>query len=65
MARIIRAATTLVLIVSGAGGLLAVLAGFFLLPAPWGPRAFPLTLLAALAALLTTWALVPQQVLQL
>jgi O-antigen/teichoic acid export membrane protein len=40
-----------------------VLLGLWVLPAPWGQRAWPLTLLAATAALLSAWAAIPQQVL--
>src|SRR5262249_16065964 len=52
IARIVRTAVTVVLVVSSLTGLLAVLAGVWILPAPWGRGAWPLTLFAAVAALL-------------
>jgi enterobacterial common antigen flippase len=61
--RIARTAAAVALVASAAGGVLAVVAGLWLLPAPWGRGAWPLTLLAAAAALLSAWATIPQQIL--
>jgi antigen flippase len=63
IARIVRTATTVVIAVSTLTGLIAVLVGLWTLPAPWGRGAWPLTLLAATAALLSAWAMIPQQAL--
>ena len=61
--RVARTAMTVALAASLVGGVVAVIAGYWLLPAPWGRRAWPFTLLAAVAAAFTVWAAIPQQVL--
>jgi PST family polysaccharide transporter len=61
--RIARTATTVAVGASFVGGIIAVIAGYWLLPAPWGRSAWPFTLLAAAAALFTAWAAIPQQIL--
>ena len=61
--RIARTAMTVALAASLAGGVVAVIAGYWLLPAPWGRRAWPFTLLAAVAAVFTVWTSIPQQIL--
>src|SRR5512132_4130953 len=47
--RVARTAMTVALAASVAGGIVAVIAGTWLLPAPWGRRAWPFTILAAVA----------------
>jgi O-antigen/teichoic acid export membrane protein len=61
--RIARTATTVVVGASILGGIIAVIAGYWLLPEPWGRSAWPFTILAAAAALFTAWAAIPQQIL--
>ncbi len=61
--RIARTATTVVVGASILGGIIAVVAGYWLLPAPWGKSAWPFTILAAAAALFGAWAAIPQQIL--
>lgn len=61
--RIARTATTVAVGASIVGGIIAVVAGYWLLPAPWGRSAWPFTILAAAAALFTAWAAIPQQIL--
>ena len=61
--RIARTATTVAVGASILGGIIAVVAGYWLLPPPWGRSAWPFTILAAAAALFTAWAAIPQQIL--
>jgi PST family polysaccharide transporter len=61
--RIARTATTVAVGASILGGIIAVVAGYWLLPPPWGRSAWPFTILAALAALFGAWAAIPQQIL--
>jgi PST family polysaccharide transporter len=61
--RIARTATTVAIGASILGGTIAVVAGFGVLPAPWGRSAWPYTVLAAAAALFTAWAAISQQIL--
>jgi len=61
--RIARTATTVALGASILGGIIAVIAGYWLLPAPWGRSAWPFTILAAVAAMFSAWAAISQQVL--
>ena len=61
--RITRTAMTVGVAASLVGGVVAVIAGYWLLPAPWGRSAWPFTLLAALAAVFAVGLAVPQQIL--
>ena len=61
--RMARTATTVALGASIVGGIVAVIAGYWLLPAPWGKSAWPFTILAAIAAMFSAWAAISQQVL--
>jgi enterobacterial common antigen flippase len=61
--RIARTAMTMALAASIVGGIIAVIAGYWLLPAPWGRSAWPFTILAALAAVFTVVFAISQQVL--
>jgi O-antigen/teichoic acid export membrane protein len=61
--RIARTATTVAVGASVVGGIIAVVAGYWLLPAPWGHSAWPFTILAAATALFTAWAAISQQIL--
>ncbi len=61
--RIARTATTVAVGASLLGGVIAVIAGYWLLPAPWGRSAWPFTILAAAAAMFTACAAISQQIL--
>lgn len=63
IARVVRTSTTIILGLSLLGCALSLLLGRAWLPEAWGPAAWPLVLLAAVAALLSAWATIPQQVL--
>jgi PST family polysaccharide transporter len=63
VSRLYASAWTGVLVVSGVAGVLAVVAGYFFLPDPWGRRLWPLTILAAVGALLSSLRMIPPQML--
>jgi PST family polysaccharide transporter len=63
IARLYSGAWILSALVASAAGAVAVAAGFFVLPGPWGQSAWPYTALAAAGGALAVVAAIPSQVL--